>query len=63
MEMPNDFWFSGLGSTFSTTWAELALEDCAKSGGDDELFDGLGELPEYSVAYRRNYLERQTAAG
>ncbi|KAJ6819517.1 putative WRKY transcription factor 65 [Iris pallida] len=53
--------------------AELSLDECAKSGGgregeeeeegDDALFEGLGELPEYSVVFRRSYVERQMAAG
>ncbi|KAJ6811832.1 putative WRKY transcription factor 65 [Iris pallida] len=67
MAMPDDFWVSEAGSAPSSTWAELALDDCGKSGAageeDDGLFDGLGELPEYSVVFRRSYLERQMAAG
>lgn len=82
MAMPDDFWYSDVGSTSSTSppddsllfgpifGGELSLDDCAKSaagggngGEEDALFEGLGELPEYSMVFRRSYVERQMAAG
>ncbi|KAJ6830391.1 putative WRKY transcription factor 65 [Iris pallida] len=80
MAMPDDFWYSDVGSTSSTSppedsllfgpifGGELSLDHCSKSAGgngeeEDALFEGLGELPEYSMVFRRSYVERQMAAG